>query len=47
MSVWCSGGVTTEEMNGSDEDAYISAIKLHVTGAAKLQSLHPQRILTC
>ncbi|BDA43070.1 Glucose 1-dehydrogenase [Coccomyxa sp. Obi] len=27
-----SGGVTTEEMSGNDEAAYISAIKLHVTG---------------
>ncbi|EIE23326.1 NAD(P)-binding protein [Coccomyxa subellipsoidea C-169] len=27
-----SGGVTTEEMNGNDEAAYIAAFKLHVTG---------------
>lgn len=28
----CSGGVTTEEMSGKTEDAFLSAIKLHVTG---------------
>ncbi len=27
-----SGGAVTEEMNGQDEAAYLSAIKLHVTG---------------
>ena len=28
----CSGGVTTEEMSGKTEAAFLSAIKLHVTG---------------
>ena len=28
----CSGGVTTEEMSGGTEAAFLSAIKLHVTG---------------
>lgn len=27
----CSGGVITEEMSGTNEEAFISAIKLHVT----------------
>ena len=28
----CSGGVRTEEMSGVAEEAFLSAIKLHVTG---------------
>ena len=28
----CSGGVTTDEMSGMTEAAFLSAIKLHVTG---------------
>jgi len=27
-----SGGVTTDEMSGGTENAFLSAIKLHVTG---------------
>ena len=42
MSCWLtnclrSGGVTSEEMNGTGEAAYIAAFKLHVTGVLHLQ----------
>ncbi len=31
--------VTTEEMHGKGEEAFLSAIKLHVTGASGLSAL--------